>query len=198
MTATSTATLDLPREDASSRVNATLGMVFFIGSWSMAFGTLYLSFLILRDRVGTWPPPGIELPSFAIATLATAVLVLSSVAIHAAVKRGRQGQAGFAGLWAVGMALGFAFAVIQAWLWFDLLASGRTPRSGVYESLFYGLTWVHAAHVALALISLVWIQVGIARGRYGRHLISTVQNTAMFWHFMDVVWVVLYLSFFIF
>jgi cytochrome c oxidase subunit 3 len=195
---TSTAILDLPREDASSRVNATLGMVFFIGSWSMAFGTLYLSFLILRDKVGVWPPVGIELPSFAIATLATGVLVASSLAIHVAVIRGRHGRTGFAGLWALGTVLGFAFAAVQAWLWFDLLASGRTPQSGVYESLFYGLTWVHAAHVALALISLVWIQVGIARGRYGRHLISTVQNTAMFWHFMDVVWVVLYLSFFIF
>ena len=50
----------------------------------------------------------------------------------------------------------------------------------------------------LALIALVWIQFGIRSGRYGAHRISTVQNTAMFWHFMDVVWVGLYLSFFVF
>jgi heme/copper-type cytochrome/quinol oxidase subunit 3 len=190
--------LELPREDPRARVNSTLGMIFFVGSWSMAFGTIFLSFLVLRNRVGTWPPPGIELPSFPIASLATALLVASSFAIHAAVKRGRAGAPGFAALWALGLGLGVAFAAVQAWLWFDLLEAGRTPESGLYESLFYGLTWVHAAHVALALLALVWIQVGIASGRYGRHLISTVQNTAIFWHFMDVVWVILFLSFFVF
>lgn len=194
----STLTADLQREDPKARVNATLGMIFFIGSWSMAFGTLFLSFLILRERVGTWPPPGIVLPSFAMATAATLVLLASSVAIHAAVKRGRTNAPGFAGLWAAGLVLGLAFAALQSWLWFDLLAAGVGPESGTYASLFFGLTWVHAAHVALALISLVWIQYGIRSGRYGAHRISTVQNTAMFWHFMDVVWVVLYLGFFVF
>jgi cytochrome c oxidase subunit 3 len=188
----------LQREDPKTRVNATLGMIFFIGSWSMAFGTLYLSFLILRERVGTWPPPGIMLPSFPVATGATLALLASSVAIHTAVKRGRTGAKGFAGLWALGLALGLAFSAAQSWLWFDLVAAGIGPESGTYESLFFGLTWVHAAHVALALIALLWIQFGIRSGRYGAHRISTVQNTAMFWHFMDVVWVVLYLSFFVF
>ncbi len=186
------------REDPRSRVNATLGMVFFIGSWSMAFGTLFLSFLILRERVGTWPPPGIVLPSLPVATAATLVLLASSVAVHAAVRRGRKGASGFAGLWALGTLLGLGFAAAQSWLWFDLLAAGSGPQSGAYESLFFGLTWVHAAHVALALISLLWIQFGIQTGRYGAHRISTVQNTAVFWHFMDVVWVGMYLSFFVF
>lgn len=189
---------DLPREDPRARVNATLGMIFFIGSWSMAFGTLFLSFLILRDRAGTWPPPGVLLPSFPMATAATLVLLGSSLAVHAAVTRGRKGAPGFAGLWALGLGLGGAFAALQSWLWFDLLAAGVGPESSTYATLFFGLTWVHAAHVALALISLMWIQWGIRTGRYGAHRISTVQNTAIFWHFMDVVWVVLYLAFFIF
>jgi cytochrome c oxidase subunit 3 len=126
------------------------------------------------------------------------VLALSSVVLHLAVLRGRRGQAGFAGLWAGGLGLGLAFSAIQTWLWYDLLAVGRSPQSGQYESLFFGLTWVHAAHVALALVALLWIQFGIHLRRYGPHRISTVQNVAMFWHFMDVVWVVLFLSFFVF
>ncbi len=193
-----TLAMDTPREDPRSRANATLGMIFFIGSWSMAFGTLFLSFLILRERVGTWPPPGIVLPSFPMATVATLVLLGSSVAVHAAVKRGRADAGGFAGLWALGTVLGVAFAALQSWLWFDLLAAGSGPQAGTYESLFFGLTWVHAAHVVVALLALLWIQLGIRTGRYGAHRISTVQNTAMFWHFMDVVWVVLYLGFFVF
>lgn len=190
--------LTLPREDSHQRVNRTLGMVFFIGSWSMAFGTLFLALLILRNRVGTWPPVGIELPSMPIATLATGVLLLSSVLLHLSVVRGRVGRKGFLGLWLAGLGTGVAFAAVQAWLWFDLIARGRTVEEGVYESLFYGLTWTHAAHVAIGLIALLWMVPGIARGRYGPHLISTVQNAAIFWHFMDVVWLVLFLAFFVF
>jgi len=188
----------LPREDARSRVNATLGMVFFVGSWSMAFGTLFLSFLILRNRAGTWPPPGLDLPSFPLALAATVVLMASSVALHASVARGRQGQAGFGALWALGLGLGLVFSALQTWLWYDLLNRGATPGASMYESLFFGLTWIHAAHVACALLSLVWMAVGISTGRYGQHRISTVTNAAIFWHFMDAVWVVMFLGFFLF
>jgi len=213
MTATSaTAALPLPRESARARVDATLGMLFFIGSWSMAFGTLFLSFLILRDRVGTWPPPGIALPSFPLASLATAVLLGSSVALHLALRRARAGRQatgagtgataaaarGFGALWAVGLGLGCAFAALQWWLWWALLAAGTRPEAGLYESLFFGLTWVHAAHVAIALLALLWVQVGIACGRYGSQRIVVAQNSALFWHFMDAVWVLLYLGFFVF
>jgi heme/copper-type cytochrome/quinol oxidase subunit 3 len=172
-------------------------MVFFVGSWSMAFGTLFLSFVILRNRSGTWPPPGIELPSFPLALTATLVLLLSSVVLHVASVRGRRGAPGFAGLWALGLGLGLAFAALQTWLWQDLLTRGASPDATMYESLFFGLTWVHAAHVTCALLALIWMQVGIASGRYGPHRISPVSNVAIFWHFLDVVWVLTFLGFFL-
>ncbi|MCB9896872.1 MAG: cytochrome c oxidase subunit 3 [Planctomycetes bacterium] len=189
--------VELQREDPRARVNATLGMVFFIGSWSMAFGTLFLSYFILRQRVGIWPPPGIALPSFPMAAAATLVLLLSSVVLHRAVARVRRGAPGAAALWAAATAIGVLFAGMQAWLWYDLVLSGRTVESGAYESLFFGLTWVHAAHVACGLVALLWMQVGLLTGRYGVHRISPVSNAAMFWHFVDVVWVVLFVAFFV-
>jgi heme/copper-type cytochrome/quinol oxidase subunit 3 len=188
--------MTLPRETARSRVDATLGMVFFIGSWSMAFGTLFLSFGILRTRVGVWPPPGIHLPSLPMAAVGTVVLLASSLVLHRAVKQGRAGHAGFVRTWGLAMLLGLAFAGLQAGLWFDLLANGRHPESGVYESLFYGLTWVHAAHVVTGLLALLWMLVGILRGRYGSHRMAAVQNAALFWHFVDAVWVILFVAFF--
>jgi len=176
--------LGLPRETARSRVDATLGMVFFIGSWSMAFGTLFLSFGILRQRVGVWPPPGIHLPSLPLAAAGTVV------------RHVRAGHRAFARTWLAAMGLGLVFAGLQAGLWFDLLANGRQPESGVYESLFYGLTWVHAAHVATGLLALAFMLVGIVRGRYGSHRMAAAQNAALFWHFVDVVWVILFVAFF--
>lgn len=185
------------REDPTARVNATLGMVFFVGSWSMAFGSLFLSFLILRKRAGFWPPPGIELPSLSLALTATLVLAASSVAVHLAVGRARVGRPGAGVLWALGTLLGMSFAGLQYGLWSDLLARGASPGAGLYESLFFGLTWVHAAHVVLALVALLWMQVGLGVGRYGPQRISPVSNVAIFWHFMDVVWVLMFLGFFV-
>lgn len=204
---TAATTTSLPREEIRTRVDVTLGMIFFIGSWTMAFGTLFLSFLVLRQRVGVWPPEGIVLPSFPLATVATLILIASSIGLHRAVKAwDRSAKAdGTAALakgarrdWALGLALGVGFAIVQALLWADLMAAGRLPESGLYESLFYGLTWIHALHVVLGLLALAWAWIGLSTGRYGAHRLSTVSNIVIFWHFVDVVWIVLYLGFFVF
>jgi cytochrome c oxidase subunit 3 len=190
------AVLNLPKESSASRVNATLGMIFFIGSWTMAFGSLFLCFLVLRQRIGVWPPEGIALPSFPMACAATVLLLASSAALHLAIKRA--GRPSFQKLWLLGATLGGGFAALQYWLWIDLMAAGRLPQSGLYESLFYGLTWFHGVHVVIGLLSLLWASVGLKTGRYGSHSFSTVSNIAIFWHFVDVVWVVLFLGFFVF
>ena len=196
MTATA---IRLTKEELKTRVDVTLGMIFFIGSWTMSFGTLFLSFLVLRDRVGVWPPEGIVLPSFPLATVATLILIASSVALHQAV-RGWQGERESEAWrnWAIGLILGFAFAGLQLALWKNLIAAGRLPSSGLYESLFYGLTWIHAVHVFIGLCSLIWAWIGLSSQRYGPHRLSTVGNIVIFWHFVDVVWIVLYLGFFVF
>jgi cytochrome c oxidase subunit 3 len=197
MTTAGAMTTPLPQEDLRHRVNTTLGMVFFIGSWSMAFGTVFLAFLILRQRVGVWPPEGITLPSFPLAIVATSLLLASSVALGRATRALAAGER--AGRdWTLGLALGLGFALVQGWLWLDLMAAGRHPGSGLYESLFYGLTWFHAAHVVCGLVGLGWAGVGLATGRYGPHRFSTVGNIAMFWHFVDAVWILLFLGFFVF
>ncbi|MFT4538773.1 MAG: heme/copper-type cytochrome/quinol oxidase subunit 3 [Planctomycetota bacterium] len=202
-----TSTMSLPKEEIRTKVDVTLGMIFFIGSWTMSFGTLFLSFLVLRQRVGVWPPEGIALPSFNLASVATLILIGSSVALHRAVREwnptdsdraAADPRSGIGANWFIGIVLGFAFAIMQWALWSNLTAAGRLPSSGLYESLFYGLTWIHALHVVIGLCSLIWAWIGLSRGRYGPHRLSTVSNIVIFWHFVDVVWIVLYLGFFVF
>ncbi|MDP6938830.1 MAG: cytochrome c oxidase subunit 3 [Planctomycetota bacterium] len=192
-----------PRETGRDRVNATLGMILFIGSWSMAFGTLFLSFLVLRDKIAVWPPAGIALPSAPIAGFATLVLAASSVFVERGSRSlspdaGSGRKASFSSLWITGMLLGLGFALLQAWLWYDLILAGRTQTSGLYESLFFGLTWVHAVHVVVGLFLLVWALVGSKLGRYGPERRSFVSNAALFWHFVGIVWLFLFLGFFVF
>ncbi len=76
--------LTLPPETPRRRADVALGLVLFIGSWSMAFATLFLSFLILRQRQPAWPPEGVVLPSLGLASAGTAVLLASSVALASA------------------------------------------------------------------------------------------------------------------
>jgi heme/copper-type cytochrome/quinol oxidase subunit 3 len=214
MTMNTTGTIELhgdapvyqaPRETGRDRVNATLGMILFIGSWTMAFGTLLLSFLVLRERIAVWPPAGIALPSAPIAGFATLVLAASSVFVERGSRSlavapavGADRRASFSSLWITGMLLGLGFALLQAWLWYDLILAGRTQTSGLYESLFFGLTWVHAAHVLVGLFLLGWALVGTKLGRYGSARRSFISNAALFWHFVGIVWLFLFLGFFVF
>jgi len=193
---TTAATMTAPRETPRTRVDATLGMLLFIGSWSMAFGSLLLAFFVLRQRQAVWPPQGVALPSFPTAAAATGVLAASSVAVSAAVRRLRAGRAA-ARPWALALVLGALFAGLQTWLWADLLGAGRLPSAGTYESLFYGLTWFHAAHVACGLAGLAWVLPGLLAGRYGVERQTVPRNVALFWHFVDVVWILLFVSLFV-
>jgi len=190
--------LTLPPETPRRRADVALGLVLFIGSWSMAFATLFLSFLILRQRQPAWPPEGVVLPSLGLAAAGTAVLLASSVALASAVRRLRAGAPGVAARWATGLALGLAFAALQTWLWRDVWLAGGRPDSGMYEGLFYMLTWFHAAHVACGLVALLWIQRALAAGRIGPNRLAPAAAVATFWHFVDVVWLVLFLGFFVF
>ncbi len=187
-----------PRESARDRTNARLGMVVFIMSWAMGVAVLVVSFLVLRDRQPAWPPEGVKLPSLPVALVATGLLVASSFTLHRAVDRLRRGFRQVNGLWAATLILGLVFSGLQYWLWMDLWTAGHQPwAAGMFESAFYGLTWFHAAHVISGLLALVVGQIGLATGRYGTHKTSTVANIATFWHFVDVVWIILFVCFFV-
>src|SRR6185503_5222050 len=104
--------MTLPTEPARRRVDVALGMAIFIGSWSMAFLTLFLSFLIIRHRQPAWPPAGVTLPSLPIAAAGTVVLLASSVVLGSAVRRLRTDARGFALRWATGLLLSLVFAAL--------------------------------------------------------------------------------------
>jgi len=189
--------MTLPAESPRRRVDVALGMAIFIGSWSMAFLTLFLSFLIIRHRQPAWPPAGVTLPSLPLAAAGTAALLASSVALASAMRRLRAGAPGFAARWAAGLVLALAFALLQTWLWLGVWSAGDTPDSSIYEGLFYMLTWFHAAHVACGLLALLWIQWAAATGRVSAARRSSAAGVATFWHFVDAVWLVLFVGFFL-
>jgi cytochrome c oxidase subunit 3 len=187
-----------PRE--REETTAYLGMVIFLASWAMMFSALFFAYAFVRARATEWPPAGVPLPPLWMPALSTAFIGLSSAAVHGglvSVKRG-----GLGGLrWGLSLALLTAagFLVSQRQLWRQLAASGVLPSTGgSYATALYGLTWLHALHVAVGLLGLGFVTFKAFRGAYSaaRHL--PVRLWVMYWHFVGIVWALMFVSIFVF
>jgi cytochrome c oxidase subunit 3 len=180
---------------------AFLGMVIFLGSWAMMFAAVFFAYAYVRVRAGdVWPPEGLPRLPVDLPALNTAVLVVSSAAMQWgiwAVRRGKSSRSlGWA--WLVSLLLGGLFLALQLWLWSSVRASGLTlENGGGYASAFYGLTWVHAAHVVVGLVGLGRVCLLAFKGEFSaaRHLPARLW--AMYWHFVGIIWALMFVSVFV-
>ena len=178
---------------ARSHTTAHLGMLIFLGSWAMMFAALFFAYGLVRARAEVWPPAGVPRLPIDLPALNTLVLAASSAALVWGLRAARHGRVKLLGpAVGAGFLLGGAFLALQLLLWTDLHGEGLTMRSGQYGALFFSLTWVHAVHVAVGLGALLWLSVRAFAGTYSpeRHL--SVRLWAMYWHFVGVVWLLLF------
>ncbi len=189
----------LPAHASGSRSMAWWGMVWLILTESALFATLILSYFYLRFRgTPTWPPGGIEKPTLALPLAMSVVLWTSSLPVHLAdrgIRRGNQRTLRL-GL-AAGWILGAAFLAMQLILEYPEKLGEFTPRTNAYGSLFFTITGFHATHVAVGLAISLWIQVRAWLGAFDEDRHVSVQNFAMYWHFVDTVWVFVLLTLYI-
>ena len=180
----------LPNHAEGPRAFGWWGMVWLIATEATLFGMLIASYFYLRFRHGpVWPPDGIEKPELVLPLVMTAILWSSSFPVHVAergIRRGQQGRLRF-GL-AAGFLLGATFLVMTLAVEWPEKLRHFSPTTNVYGSLFFTLTGFHAAHVAGGLALSAWTQVRAWRGAFDEHRHLTVQNFALYWHFVDVVW----------
>jgi cytochrome c oxidase subunit 3 len=188
-----------PEANQSSRIDRqTLGILLFIVSETMLFGAFFASYFFLRvvANVGPWPPEGFELPK-AVAAVNTAILVSSSFTVHWALESIRRGnrRGMIAGLGATWL-LGFTFLFIQMNEYVHL---GFSIRDGAFGTIFYGLTGLHGAHVTVGLILLAMANVRAWRGHFTsdpkKHL--GVEVPGIYWHFVDVMWIIVFTTVYI-
>lgn len=156
------------------------------------FGALFASLLYLEAVNGPWPPEGLAL-DFTYAVGLTVILVSSGIALHWGEHRLEQGDHRQF-LYGVGAAfvLGSAFLVGQLYEYSQFMAKGLTPTEGPFGSTFYALTGVHGAHVAagLVLIGIIGLRAGL-RGHFSAERNLMVRATALYWHFVDAVWLLI-------
>jgi cytochrome c oxidase subunit 3 len=128
--------------------------------------------------------------------LATVVLLSSSVTAQAALTAIRDARRDrMRALLGVTVVLGALFLGIQYTVWSAVHDGGLTMESGTYGSVFYALTYFHAVHVVAGIGALVWLLV--RAGAYTAHQHATVRHCTMFWHFVDVVWLVTFVTVFL-
>ena len=170
-----------------------LGMWIFLATLSMLFLASIAGYLVVRLKAPAWPPPGMpRLPSGL--WLSTGLLLAGSVTVHLALLRVRLGQRTATVrylLATTGLAL--AFLLVQTWNWWGLIAAKMTATTkNLYAFTFFMLTGLHAAHVIGGVILLAIVTARAAKGRYGSGRHGGVTYAAMYWHFLDAVWIVLF------
>lgn len=187
------------RPRAKEEFTSSLGMVIFLASWAMMFCALFFAYGYARTRAAIWPPPGMPALPLAIPAFNTAMLVVSSftyVKGYQLVRRGK--RAAFAAMMAATLALGAAFLASQIHVWRDLMSTGFTMETGgIYGSAFYALTMFHGLHVAVGLVLLLWVLLRTAQGKYNEHNHIGVRLCGMYWHFVDVVWVLMFFTIYV-
>ena len=186
----------LPDHASGSRSYAWWGMVWLIATEATLFAILIASYFYIRFRSGpTWPPGEIADPELVLPLIMSAILLSSSVPVHLGAKAIRKGnQAGLRAGLLLGWILGAAFlAITLAVEWPEKLHE-FTPTTNAYGSLYYTITGFHASHVAVGLLMSLWVQMLARRGAFDARRHLSVENFAMYWHFVDVVWVAVFLS----
>ncbi len=167
-------------------------MAMLLATLGMLFGASLVATLLVRGRASAWPPPGMPpLPSRL--WLSTVLIVAASAALAGALRAARRDDLrALRRLLLLSLVLGVAFLASQTASWFTLVAEHVTPARNLWAFTFFVLTALHAVHVVGGLIPLSTVTVKAFGGRYSAPEHAGVEYTAMYWHFLDAVWLVLF------
>lgn len=176
---------------------ALLGMMLFIASEVMFFAALFAAYFNAKATLPIWPPPGYEdvLQLFPIPVIATVILIISSFTMQWGTSRIRKGdRTGLNRAITVTLALGIVFLALQMYDYYELITAEKFGiNSGIYGTLFYTLTGFHGAHVLGGVIGLTVILSRGLAGQFTKQHHVAVEAVHYYWHFVDVIWVLLFL-----
>ena len=186
-----------PPANRSSRVEPQLlGMLLFIISEVMVFGAFFTAYFFIRVVAGdNWfPVRGHDLPKL-VAGVNTAILLslVDHAALGADVDQERQPRRPAAGILSTFL-LGCTFLFIQI---NEYVHIGFAPHDFAQASVFYGLTGLHGAHVFIGLTLLAMVTIRSFRGHFSPEEHRGVEIPGIYWHFVDVMWIVVYFTVYI-
>jgi heme/copper-type cytochrome/quinol oxidase subunit 3 len=170
-----------------------LGMWVFLGSEVMFFTGLIGSYVILRfAHPESWKPPGVVL-NIPVTAVNTFLLICSSVTMVKAFAAAQDGIQRALRRWLVATVLiGASFVGVQMYEYTHLIEKGFVPSEGLYGSTFYTMTGFHGFHVTMGVICMIYVTWRAFRGKYTKQDHRGVEVIGLYWHFVDLVWIILF------
>ena len=171
------------------------GMMTLIVTEGMVFLALISSYFFLRAAASQWPPDDIPPPELIRSGIFSVILVSSSIPLffmESAVMRDRMTTVKFTLL--LSFLMGSAFLANTAW---DFAHLEPPWRENGYTSLFHIIVGLHALHLLVGLVMSMVVQVKVWTGRVSSEYHVTPEVFALYWHFVDGVWIVVFTALFL-
>jgi cytochrome c oxidase subunit 3 len=165
-------------------------MLLFIISEVMIFGAFFTAYFFIRVvSHDPWPAHGTTLP-VGVAGVNTAILLSSSLTIHWALHSIKSGNRfGLKAGMVATFLLGLSFLTIQI---NEYIHIGFSPQNSAQGTIFYSLTGLHGAHVFIGLCLLAIVTIRSFRGHYSPENHQGMEVPGIYWHFVDIMWVIVY------
>ncbi|HEX8520758.1 MAG TPA: cytochrome c oxidase subunit 3 [Tepidisphaeraceae bacterium] len=176
---------------------ATIGMWLFLAALTMLFGATMIGYLVIRSRGNSPALHSMQFPP--LLWLSTVVILAGSYTIHMAVSAIRLERQGLMRRYLlITCILAAIFCIVQTPALASLLLEHRRASEGGLRlyGLVFVLILVHALHVLGGIVGLAATAVRAKQGKYDHEHYTGIKNAAMYWHFLDVVWLVMFLSIF--
>jgi heme/copper-type cytochrome/quinol oxidase subunit 3 len=169
-----------------------LFMWTFLGSECLFFGSLIATFILYRGRSLEGPGPK-DVFNIPYTSVSTFVLLMSSLTMVLALSAIQRGDMRAFRVWILATALlGCTFLGGQAFEFTDFVEKGLRPGTNLFGSTFFVLTGFHGTHVAIGAFWLFSLVVHSARGRLHRDQSLLLEIAGLYWHFVDIVWILIF------
>ena len=169
-----------------------IGFWTFIGSECLLFASLISTYLVYKGKsiAGPYPEDILNIP---LTSVSTFVLLMSSLSMVLALDAVRRGNRGRSLLWLGGViVLGSGFLGFQAYEFTHFVHEGLTIQQNVFGSSFFVLTGFHGAHVTVGVIWMTTLFLMALRNKLPAGDALKVEIAGLYWHFVDVVWIVIF------
>lgn len=169
-----------------------LGFWAYIGSECLLFGALISTYLVYKGRSVSGPTPH-QIFDIPLTSVSTFDLLMSSLAMVLALSAVTRGDKLWSRIWLGTTALlGAGFVGAQIYEFSSFVRKGLTIHTNLFGSTFFTLTGTHGAHVAVGVLWLTTLLVRSFQGKLGPEKALNVEIAGLYWHFVDVVWIVIF------
>src|SRR5260370_29828589 len=177
--------------------NGKLGIWLFLACEVMLFGELFSSYVLIRTGMPHWAPEGgltSEIVNVPLGTLNTGVLITSSITMVLAWASCKMGSLPRFKMWmSATLGLSLVFLVVKYFEYSHKFELGHYPSHDTFYAIYFTLTGLHGLHIVGGMIVNTYLLTWGSRmwKTDAEHFTNRVENAGLYWHFVDLVWIVL-------